>query len=179
MSKRHLVREEAAQASVDPGVTQIERLREAHGAYLKGLARKLCGRHYDPDDLLQDTYVRALASSIPEGANERAWLSRVMRNLFIDRVRQQTARRAQLERGLPSHVAEDGAWWQRLSEADVRAEVARLPPQQRATFELFTFAGESYDTIAEQLGISKNTVGTRVLRARHALRAMLTERYGS
>lgn len=129
---------------------------------------------------MQDTLERALRCNVPVHTNERAWLSRVMRNLFIDRVRQQTARREQLERGvLPADVAEDGAWWQRLSEADVRAEVARLPPQQRATFELFTFAGESYDTIAEQLGISKNTVGTRVLRARHALRAMLTERYGS
>ncbi len=129
---------------------------------------------------MQDTLELALRSTLPAEVNERAWLSRVMRNLFIDRVRQQAARRDRLDRGvLPASDAEDGAWWERLSEADVRAEVARLPPQQRTTFELFTFAGKSYDVIAEQLGISKNTVGTRVLRARHALRTMLCERYGS
>lgn len=159
---------------------RVEHWTQCHGKRLRDLARRWCRSPLDPDDLVQDTLERALRSTVPADVNERAWLARVMRNLFIDRVRQQASRRERLDRGvLPSSVAEDGAWWERLSEADVRAEVARLPPQQRTTFELFTFAGQSYDMIAEQLGISKNTVGTRVLRARHALRAMLSQRYGS
>lgn len=163
-----------------PHQRRIEHWTRSHRKRLHDLARKWCRSPLDPDDLVQDTLERALRATLPVHTNEGAWLSRVMRNLFIDRVRQQAVRREQLDGGVPpSGVSEDGAWWERLSEADVRAEVARLPPQQRATFELFTFGGESYDTIAEQLGISKNTVGTRVLRARHALRAMLTERYGS
>src|SRR5690606_1579286 len=116
----------------------------------------------------------------PVDANERAWLSRVMRNLFIDRMRQQTTRRELLERGIPTEdVDDETAWWEQLTEADVRAELQRLPPQQRVTFELFTFGGKSYAEIAVQLGISKNTVGTRVLRVRQALRARLTKRYAS
>lgn len=159
---------------------RVEQWTRCHGKRLHDLARKWCRSPLDPDDLVQDALERALRSCRPPDTNEGAWLSRVMRNLFIDRVRQQAARREQLEHGvLATGVADDGAWWERLSEADVRAEVARLPPQQRTTFELFTFAGKSYDAIAEELGISKNTVGTRVLRARQALRAMLTERYGS
>lgn len=129
---------------------------------------------------MQDTLERALRSSLPVDTNERAWLSRVMRNLFIDRLRQQATRRELLARGvMPASAAGESAWWEQLTEADVRAELARLPPQQRVTFELFTFCGKSYDEIAEELGISKNTVGTRVLRARQALRARLTKRYAS
>ena len=37
---------------------------------------------------------------------------------------------------------------------------------------LFAFDGLSYDEIARRQGISKNTVGTRVLRARRRLRAL-------
>ncbi len=129
---------------------------------------------------MQDALERALRSSLPADTNERAWLCRVMRNLFIDRVRRHAVRRDHFDSELlPSGVADNSAWWEQLSEADVRAEIPRLPSHQRATFELFTFDGKSYDAIAQQLGISKNTVGTRVLRARQALRAMLTERYGS
>lgn len=175
MSKRHLIREEAAGASVDPGVTQIERLREAHGAYLHGLARKLCGRHHDPDDLLQDTYVRALASPIPDGANERAWLSRVMHNLFIDWIRRRDARREDALTDVPLAAVPDEAWWLSLTADDVVRVLEQLPEQQRSVFRMFAFDGKSYDEIAEAHGIAKATVGTRILRARLRIREILAE----
>lgn len=159
---------------------RVEHWTRRHRPLLQSLARRWCRSPLDPDDLVQDTLERALRTPLPVDTNERAWLSRVMRNLFIDRLRQQATRRELLEReAVPTSAAGEPAWWEQLTEADVRAEVARLPPQQRVTFELFTFAGKSYDEIAEQLGISKNTVGTRVLRARQTLRARLTKRYAS
>ena len=107
MSKPPLLREEAPGSSVEPSSRQIERLRHTHGDYLRGLARKLCGRHYDPDDLLQDTYVRAMASPVPDGANERAWLSRVMHNLFIDWIRRRDARREDVLTDAPAAPVKD------------------------------------------------------------------------
>lgn len=176
MSKRYLVREEAGEASVNPGVTQIERLREAHGPYLKGLARKLCGRHHDPDDLLQDTYVRALASPMPDGANERAWLSRVMHNLFIDWIRRRDARREDALTDVPvAATVPEEPWWLSLTADDVMRVVEKLPDQQRSVFRMFAFDGKSYDEIAEALGIAKATVGTRILRARLRIRDILAE----
>ena len=175
MSKQHLIREEAVGPSVDPGVTQIERLREAHGTYLQGLARKLCGRHHDPDDLLQDTYVRALASPIPDGANERAWLSRVMHNLFIDWIRRRDARREDELTDVPSAAVSNDAWWLSLTADDVIRVLERLSEQQRSVFKMFAFDGKSYDEIAEALGIAKATVGTRILRARLRIREILAK----
>lgn len=150
-----------------------------HGTQLHELARRWCRAPLDPDDLVQDVLERALRTSAPEGANAIAWLSRMMRNLFIDRVRQHAARRAVFEaaaEALSPQAPSDPVWWEELAEADVRAEVACLPAPQRTTFERFTFAGQSYDEIAVALGVARNTVGTRVLRARLALRARLTER---
>jgi len=125
---------------------------------------------------VQDVLEKTLVTPVPDGANARAWLSRVLQNLFIDKLRRIHARREDL---VPEPVdpvpTEPGAWWENLTIDAVRAQVANLPEEQRVTFELFTFDGKSYDEIAATLGIAKTTVGTRILRARQKLRELLTK----
>jgi RNA polymerase sigma-70 factor (ECF subfamily) len=151
----------------------------AHGEYLRALARKLCRSQLDPEDLLQDLFERALRSEMPEGANERAWMSRVMNNLFIDKLRRRTTRREEPAEHDPAAPPRDErAWWEVLTEAEVRAKLGLLPEEQRVTFELFAFQGKSYDEIAAKLKIAKNTVGTRILRARTRLRELFTTERG-
>ena len=70
---------------------RLEELTREHGDYLRALARKLCRTQLDPEDLVQDLYERVLRSEMPEGANPRAWMSRVMNNLFIDKLRRRGA----------------------------------------------------------------------------------------
>jgi RNA polymerase sigma-70 factor (ECF subfamily) len=189
MSPRQLLREDPPGGSVTPlddarRRQQRERLTHEHGTYLRGLARKLCRSQLDPEDLVQDVFEKTLRSPIPSGANERAWLARVMHNLFIDRLRRREARRedpsATIEDlGAPGPgQGEDRLWWETLTEDDVRAQVARLPEEQRTTFELFAFGGASYDDIAARLGIAKGTVGTRILRARQKIREQLAKEHG-
>jgi RNA polymerase sigma-70 factor (ECF subfamily) len=181
--KRTLLREDGAPASVTSiedarQHRQLEQLTRIHGGYLRELARKLCRTQLDPDDLVQDVLERTLRSPMPAGANERAWLGRVMHNLFIDKLRRRQARREDLSPEMidtARDVVEQRVWWDSLTEEQVRAAVARLPADQRTTFELFAFDHRSYDEIAAQLGIAKATVGTRILRARQKLRAILTE----
>src|SRR5690606_33131572 len=85
---------------------RVEHWTRRHRPLLQSLARRLCRSSLDPDDLVQDTLERALRSSLPVDTNERAWLSRVMRNLFIDRLRQQATRRELLARGvMPASAA--------------------------------------------------------------------------
>lgn len=178
MLKRHLIREDAPGPSVDSSARAIDLLSRAHGSYLRGLARRLCGRHYDPDDLVQDTYVRALRSPMPEGANERAWLSRVMHNLFTDWIRRRNARREDELTDVPSASAEDEAWWLSLTGEDVLRVLEQVPGEQRIAFKMFAFDGKSYDEIAAAQGIAKATVGTRILRARLRIREILSEERG-
>jgi RNA polymerase sigma-70 factor (ECF subfamily) len=185
MSKTPVLREEASSASVESlddarRRQKLAELTRRNRSYLEALARRLCRNQLDPDDLVQDVFEKTMRSvpPIPDGANERAWLSRVLHNLFIDKLRRRNARREDpLDEPIELPV-EDRAWWHTLTVDEIRATLARLPEEQRMTFELFAFEGRSYDDIAATLGIAKATVGTRILRARQKLRELLTMERG-
>jgi RNA polymerase sigma-70 factor (ECF subfamily) len=143
---------------------------------LRRLAVRLCRSAFDPDDLLQDVLERTVLhvhTLLPEH-DHRAWMARVMRNLFIDRLRRRTAAPAQsmLEEETPAPPPESRAWWEGLDADDIRARVAELPHELRGAFELFMFEGCSYAEIADRLRIPKMTVGTRILRARRRLKQL-------
>lgn len=174
-------REDAVASSVEPTDDQARRRLEAlvreHGPFLRGLARKLCRGTFEPEDLVQDVLTRAVAhfDRLPPDVNHAAWMARVMQNLFIDRLRQRAAQR-------PISIddvvvlqppPETPAWWERLAREDVVAAVRQLPPELARAFELFALDGRSYKEIAATLDIPVATVGTRVLRARRRLRALL------
>src|SRR5262245_65505752 len=95
-------------------------------------------------------------------------MARVMRNLFIDRVR----RRATAPAAAPLEVEpaapppEQRAWWEQLGADDIRAQLHALPDELRGPFELVGLEGRSYQEIATRLGIPKNTAVTRRLRRR-------------
>lgn len=185
MTKRTLLREDEAEPSVTSledarRRRHLEQLNQSHGGYLLGLARKLCRSQLDPDDLVQDVLEKTLRSPIPDGANERAWLTRVMQNLFIDKIRRAKARREDLtaEPLAAPMPADDHAWWEAITVEQIQQQLVRLPAEQRQTFELFALEGKSYDEIAATLGIAKATVGTRILRARQKIRDLLIKERG-
>ena len=75
-----------------------------------------------------------------------------------------------MNRGLHDHLVP----WE--GDLDVRAAVAALRDDVRDTYRMFALDGLDYTAIAAALGIPKATVGTRIHRARRALRAALTSR---
>jgi RNA polymerase sigma factor (sigma-70 family) len=52
--------------------------------------------------------------------------------------------------------------------------VQRLPEQQRAVYNLYHEQGFSYEKIAEQMGLSKNTVRNHMARANQSIRDYLS-----
>jgi len=159
---------------------RFDRLVREHQPVLLDLARKLCRGHVDPDDLVQDVLETTFhhLPGLPEDTNLVAWMTRVLRNRFVDRCRRLKTRGTQTpidDVPVAAPAAEPEAWWQRLGADDIRARLAALSPDQRAAFELFAFEGASYQDIAERLKIPKATVGTRILRARARLKELFTE----
>ncbi len=151
-----------------------------HCELVRTLARRLCRGHLDHEDLAQETIERWLRTlpTLPPSTNHAAWLTRVLKNRFIDRLRRRGAcpERTMDCAWLVEDDREARPWWLELGAGDVDRELARLPGELRMTFWLFAFEGRSYDEIARRQGISKSTVGTRILRARVRLRALLEAR---
>jgi RNA polymerase sigma-70 factor (ECF subfamily) len=174
-------REDAIERADRPA---FETLVTAHRAALYGRARKLCRGHVDADDLLQDVLERAWRNygRMREGDHARAWLFQILNNAFIDRVRaQNSAPRTTQVDDLPLAQPEPDAAapaWQELSARDLLDAVAELPADVRDIYKAHALDGRDYLSIAKETGLPKNTVGTRLLRARRLLRELLDRRLG-
>lgn len=174
--------EQAGGHSVEPGdassQARLRALTQEHQDFLRGLARKLCRSHFDPEDLVQDVLLKTVANfeRLPPDVNHAAWMARVMRNLFVDRVRSRASAPSPVDADdvqLAAPPPDERAWWEELSSADIREAARQLPAELGEAFARFAFEHKSYKEIAAELGVPVATVGTRVLRARRRLRALL------
>jgi RNA polymerase sigma-70 factor (ECF subfamily) len=152
-----------------------------HVDELYGLARHLCGNTNDAEDLVQDTYTRALAGAarFEDGSNLRAWLFRILRNCFIDR-----ARRRDIVLEIPDDAIDikaseswDAAALEQLrylTAAEVERAIAALPIELRFVIYL-DVEGFSEAEIADIVRCAPGTVKSRLSRAKARLRAVLKE----
>jgi RNA polymerase sigma-70 factor, ECF subfamily len=151
-----------------------------HADELYGLARHLCGAASDAEDLVQETYARALGgmARLPPGVQLRAWLFRILRNCFIDH-----ARRKKIVLELPDDAigerAASAAWntgaldqLRYLAGADLARAVATLPHELRFIV-LLDALGFSEAELADIARCAPGTVKSRLSRARARLRDAL------
>jgi RNA polymerase sigma-70 factor (ECF subfamily) len=151
------------------------------------LARHLTGNDDDASDLVQETYARAYASvaQFVAGSNVRAWLFRILRNLFVDRYRRERSSpvRAGLEEddhaeaAAPREPLRGDDELERLRSIvaeDIQAALQSLSFDARAIV-LLDLEGLTESELAEVLGCSLGTVKSRLSRARAKLRERLRD----
>jgi len=167
-------------------------LGEAALAYadtMHSFARYLTGNLADAEDLVQETYARALraASQFAPGSNLKAWLFRILRNTFISGYRRRrvdptvggldTIRPGRLDLGDQQRWLRDDVELDRLSNL-VAEEIERALMQlseEGRTAILLDLEGLTETEVAEVLGCPVGTVKSRLARARAALRRELRE----
>ncbi len=152
-----------------------------HEKSLLRRGRRLVGNDADARDLVQETLERALRTfhGFRPGTAVWAWLRTIMNSVWIDGWRRRQA--AAKIYHLPSidllaaaePEPEEGTGLDEEILERLPAAIAQLPPIFRQVLELRLQANRSYGEIAECLGIPSRTVGTRILRARRQLRAIL------
>jgi RNA polymerase sigma-70 factor (ECF subfamily) len=159
----------------------------AHLDALYNHARHLTGSDADADELVQETYARALARADSfVGGNLKAWLFKILRNTFVDgyRRRQHAAHTPAADAGLSDGAAEeptllDDAELGRLRRvvgSEIEAALASVAPEARAII-LLEVEGFTEPEIAEVLDCPVGTVKSRLSRARALLREKLKD-YG-
>jgi len=142
----------------------------------------------DPDraqDLVQDTYVRALRyqHSYQPGTNMKAWLFAIMRNLFWDRFRGGRPEDLSLDDdsgdfALYDRLKDDSPVPEeqvldRIAASEVVKAVEKLPPLHREVVLLVDVEGMSYKDAAEVMNVPIGTVMSRLHRARQQLQRNL------
>lgn len=164
---------------------RFERLTEQVFPSLFGTALRLTRDREDANDLTQEAIIRAYeAFDRFDGRNFKAWMLRILTNLYINRYRQRK-REAPTdsldeenayepvanESEIPDRQIFDG-----LVGAEVEEALAKVPADFRMTVLLSDVEGLTYEEIAEAMQVPIGTVRSRLARGRAILRREL-ERY--
>jgi RNA polymerase sigma-70 factor (ECF subfamily) len=147
---------------------------------LQKQALALTRRESEASDLLQATLERAWKhfGRLSHYDNVPGWSFVVMRRLFVDEYRRNRLRATSALDECDDFAAptsERRPLWTRFTLDDVTRALPMLAPSVREPYRLHEFEGLSYREIAERLEIPIATVGTRILRARSQVKALLLE----
>lgn len=161
----------------------------AHADALYNLARYLARNPSEAEDLVQETYVRALRAwdGFEEGTNVKAWLFRILRNAFISRYRHdlrhpistaydttEPTGEAANEEISPRSAEELPQQLRRVMSGEIEAALLALSDDAR-TVILLDVEGFTETEVALVLGCAVGTVKSRLNRARAALRVTLAD----
>ena len=147
-------------------------------AALYNYARWLTRDPAEAEDLVQETYVKALRGfgSFTAGTNFRAWMYRILRNTFLTSKSGLKAT-ASIDDDVVETVAAEGTpeslLMSRIDAEALRRAIESLPLIFREVLLLSDMEEMSYREIAETVGIPIGTVTSRLLRARRKVREAL------
>ncbi len=155
---------------------------------LHNFARYLSGNDADAQDLVQETYARALsaADQFTPGTNLKGWLFRILRNAFISQYRRRRHNPTvggldtidPLGQGVPQEDwLRDDIDLDRLRNLvaeDIEKALMSLSEEARSVI-LLDLEGQTEAEVAEILGCAVGTVKSRLARARAALRRRLMD----
>jgi len=153
------------------------------------VARQAAGPGQEPEDLVQETYLRAYAGfGSYRGGNTRAWLAAICLNAARSEARRRRRRPREVPApallyelpAVPIAGGEDVPDVADVVIAGLDAQVVSrclgmLPEPQRASIVLMDVAGYTAREAAEALGCPRGTVLARVHRGRRRLAQLLAE----
>ena len=134
-------------------------------------------------DIVQDIFFKLFerGHSLPDNFQLKSWFYRVARNAAVDYLRH-----LQVEDKYKFLMAEAMISIPDIDEeideqvyAKVNLAIESLPEQCRLIIKLNVLEGKKYQEIAEELGITINTIRTQVSRGYKKLREILAEEVGT
>src|SRR6204780_4658913 len=177
-----VVRFGASSSQDDQSSAGFEKLAMPLFDSLYNFARWLTQNSNDAEDLVQETYLKALRSfaSFQSGTNFRAWIFQILRNSFLS-----SRSKLELRMTVALDPEEDGpelavdretpeAILMNRSDSELlQRAIEHLPVHYRETLLLCEVEEMSYQEIADILAIPIGTVMSRLARARKAVRESL------
>jgi RNA polymerase sigma-70 factor (ECF subfamily) len=149
---------------------------------LKYFAYTLTSNYEDAQDLVQETFLKALTNrdKFTDDTNLKAWTFTIMKNTFINNYRQSVRQNTILDKT-------DDLYFLNLSEKsntglpdsayavkEINNEIRKIDEDQRRPFEMYN-NGYKYKEIAEKLNLSIGTVKSRIFFTRKKLMEALNQ----
>jgi RNA polymerase sigma-70 factor (ECF subfamily) len=139
----------------------------------------------DAEDLVQETYVRAIrgADSLRAGSNVKNWLFTILRNIQLNQLRQQRtapkfieldADEGKTDIAIETSPDPFANYVGKTERERVREAIQQLSSEFREIILLREFEGLTYQEIAHFLGCPTGTVMSRLARARSKLRTFIS-----
>jgi len=151
----------------------LTELYRRHGRRVESIARHLIGPSSELEDIVQDTFIELQRALYKFRGDSRftTWLHRVTVNVALQYLRK--GRR----KGFLRWVGLDSATPMRATHNETRYEardvcrqlydiLGKLPEKKYVVFALYELEGMTLEDIATSLGISTNTVKSRLFHAR-------------
>ena len=134
----------------------------------------------EAEDLLQETYVRALDAleRLQPGSNVKAWMFTILRNVWRNQLRSQRAAPRTVELDGDHAATFKDPYTVLVTNMDgelVREAIRQLPPEAREIVLLREYEDMSYQEIADLLDCPLGTVMSRLGRARALLRMLISQ----
>ncbi|WP_080755730.1 sigma-70 family RNA polymerase sigma factor [Aeromonas hydrophila] len=151
--------------------TKYEALVHALHGDIYRYAYWLCRDPQVAEDLVQETFLRAWKSidSLLDDKAAKAWLITILRRENARRFERKQFDLVDLDEH-PQSDQEALHSEQEMENEWLRRHIARLPAEYQEPLLLQVLGGFSGDEIAAQLGLNKNTVMTRLFRARNQIK---------
>jgi RNA polymerase sigma-70 factor (ECF subfamily) len=168
---------------------EIDRLIALHADKAYAIALRLTGNPADAGDVVQEAFLRAMkyfATYDPTLPFE-AWLSQILRNVYLTSLRREAARRAvplsaradedsaALEDALADAQPGPERWAEARDDSDrVQAALTRLTPPLRLAVAMVDLEGSTREEAAAALGCSLAALDVRLHRGRARLKELLS-----
>ena len=144
------------------------------------VARRLGSRELEPEDLVQETYMRAYASfGRFRGGDPRAWLVSICLNTARSAGRRAKRRPREVpgpDESIPSATDVGAEAMRSLERETIEEALAELPEPQRLAILLMDVSGLTAQQTADVVGSPRGTILARVHRGRRRLAHLLRER---
>lgn len=168
----------------NPTRERFERMAEEVFPSVYGTALRLTRDREDASDLAQEAVVRAYeAFDRFDGRNFKAWMLRILTNLYINRYRKRQREgtgssldeEQSIEPVAPAEEVPDRQVFDSLVGAEIEEALAKVPDVFRTAVILSDLEGLTYEEIAEATEVPVGTVRSRIARGRAILRKELEQ----
>lgn len=152
-----------------------EKLVSEYSGWLYRYAYWLCGEQAAAEDLVQETFLRAwrFLDSLKDESSAKSWLTTILRRENARKYERRQLQYSDIETDTIPMANTD--FDDRPEVLALRNALRELPVKYREPLILQVLEGYSLEEIAEMFGLPRNTVATRLHRARQRLRSRLEE----